>query len=697
MNTQAQAEPFLPRGNTGRDVVFAVGVLFILAVLFLPIPPTLIDIGLALSIAFSVLILMVSLWIQRPLDFSSFPTILLIATMMRLSLNISTTRLILSNGNQGTDAAGNVIDGFAQFVMGGDFFIGVIVFLILITVNFMVITKGASRIAEVGARFTLDAIPGKQMAIDADLAAGLLDEAEAQARRRELEEESAFFGSMDGASKFVRGDAIAGLIITAVNILGGIIIGVWRHGMELGQAADVFTQLSVGDGLVSQIPALIVSLAAGLLVSKGGTRGSADKAVLDQLANYPRALFVASGLMLVLSVTPGLPFLPFAVMALLMALASYLIPRRKADMARLQLEHETKEKAKEQAQNKDTLKDTLAVPEIELVLGKKLGLKILMNQEEMAHRISRMRHKFARQYGFVVPEIKVTEDLAIHPKEYQVKILGTCMTTEEVAIDSVLVIAGGKEPPEMPLDEVTEPAFGAKAWLISDIYAAELKQAGYQTIDPLTQILTHLSEVIGNNLSQLFSYKDIRRLIDGLDKEYAKLVEEICPAHLSMSGLQAVFKLLLAERVSVRNVHVLLESIAEIAPHVKRTEQIVEHVRMRISQQLCGDIAHKGVLKILRLGNEWDTIFSEALEFDARGEVAEFKMDPAKLEEFGRQASTVIQSYIDKEEVFAISTLPEIRIYVRMIIERLFPTLSVISNVEIAKGMEVQAIGTIGK
>src|SRR5688572_33028489 len=314
----------------GQDVSFAIGIVFILTVLFLPLPAVLIDVGLAFSIALAVLILMVSLWIQRPLEFSAFPIVLLIATMLRLSLNVATTRLILSEGAEGPHAAGHVIAGFASFVMSGDFVIGTVVFVILVTVNFVVITKGATRIAEVGARFTLDAIPGKQMAIDADLSAGLIDDKEAMRRRRELEEESSFFGSMDGASKFVRGDAIAGLIITAVNIFGGIIIGVTRHEMDLAHAADVFVRLSVGDGLVTQIPALIISLAAGLLVSKGGVRGSAEMAIFAQLGNYPRALGVASAVMLALAVAPGLPFLPFAALSGCMIFIATSIPKKIA-------------------------------------------------------------------------------------------------------------------------------------------------------------------------------------------------------------------------------------------------------------------------------------------------------------------------------------------------------------------------------
>jgi len=314
-----------PAGRGGKDIGFAVGIVLILCLFFLPVPATMIDFGLALSIAVSVLILMVGLWIQKPLEFSAFPTVLLVATILRLALNISTTRLILSRGAEGPTSAGYIIGGFARLVMGGDFLIGIIVFLILVTINFLVITKGATRIAEVGARFTLDAIPGKQMAIDADLSAGLIDEKIAQGRRRELEEESAFFGSMDGASKFVRGDAIAGLIILAVNIFRGIVTGVTRHGLSLSAAADIFTKLSVGDGLVTQIPALIISLAAGLLVAKGGTRGSADKAVIDQLSGYPNALFLAALLMATLGVVPGLPFLPFATLGGLMAFVGVAI------------------------------------------------------------------------------------------------------------------------------------------------------------------------------------------------------------------------------------------------------------------------------------------------------------------------------------------------------------------------------------
>src|SRR5690606_11272792 len=452
-----------PAARNGRDVFFALGIVVILAVLFLPIPAFLIDVGLAFSIAISVLILMVALWIARPLDFSSFPTILLIATMLRLSLNIATTRMILSHGNEGTHAAGYVISGFSNLVMSGDFVIGLIVFLILVIVNFIVITKGATRIAEVGARFTLDAIPGKQMSIDADLSAGVIDDKTAQLRRRELEEESSFFGSMDGASKFARGDAIAGLIITFINIVGGIIIGYFRHGMDLAHASDVFIKLSVGDGLVTQIPALIVSLAAGLLVSKGGTRGSADKAVFGQLGAHPRALYVAGALLLLLAFMPGLPMFPFVMLAAAMAAIGYIIPLQH-DRRVAAADAVKKEAAANKAdEEKNSVKASLATAEIELLIGKQLSTKLIVAHQELAFRMSKMRKKFATQYGFVVPEVKLTDDFAIPSKSYQIKVHGTVVAEHAMRVGEIMVLLGNRPAPDIPGEEVREPAFGMRA------------------------------------------------------------------------------------------------------------------------------------------------------------------------------------------------------------------------------------------
>ena len=682
-------------GGGARDIGFALGIVVILCILFLPIPAFLIDLGLAFSIAFSVLILMVALWIQRPLDFSSFPTILLIATMTRLALNIATTRVILSHGNEGHDAAGHVIAGFSALVMSGDFVIGVIVFLILVTVNFIVITKGATRIAEVGARFTLDAIPGKQMSIDADLSAGIIDEKEAQRRRRELEEESSFFGSMDGASKFVRGDAVAGLLITAINIFGGIIIGYFRHGMPIGEAADVFVKLSVGDGIVSQVPALIVSLAAGLLVSRGGTSGSTDQAVVNQLSGYPRALSVAAALMVLLALIPGLPMLPFLALGGIMAFGSWYIPRRQEQENQLLRQQEETEAVQTKEQEKDSVKSVLKTAEIELALGKLVSTRLLGAHQELAFRVGKMRRKFASQYGFVVPEIKVSDDIAIQEKSYQIRIHGTTVASNSLRVGEVLVVTGSGRKPSVPGDEIREPAFGMPAVSVLEAFAEDLRREGFHPIDNVSVVLTHVSEVIRNNLPQLLSYKDVKVLIERLDPEYKKLADEICSSHMSYSGLQAVLKLLLAERVSIRNLHLILEAVAELAPHVRKTEQIVEHVRVRMAQQLCGDLADNGTLRVLRLGSKWDLVFHQALKRDNKGEVVEFDIDPRSLEEFSEQASRVIREFMDRGLPFVLVTSPETRSYVRMIIERLFATLPVLSHVELAKGIEIKILGSI--
>ncbi|MCA0432946.1 MAG: flagellar biosynthesis protein FlhA [Proteobacteria bacterium] len=677
------------------DVGFAVGIACILAILFVPIPPILLDLGLACSISVAILILMVALWIERPLDFSAFPMVLLVTTMLRLALNVATTRLILSHGHEGPSAAGNMVGGFANLVMGGDFVIGAVVFIILLTVNFIVISKGATRIAEVGARFTLDAIPGKQMAIDADLNSGLIDEAEARRRRAELEQESSFYGSMDGASKFVRGDAVAGLIITFVNSFGGVIIGVTRHGMDFGTAADAFIKLTVGDGLVTQIPALIVSLAAGLVVSKGGNRGTADRAIISQLGGYPRALVVAAAMLILMALLPGLPFLPFATLSALLFVGSVMLRRTKEAEAKVAEEAKKKADEAKPANEPDSAKNLLRTPEIELSLGKQLMSLMLLNHGELAHRVAKMRKKFAQLYGFVVPEIKVSDDLRIAPKSYKIKIHGTEVASYELRPGELLVVTAGKSRPDIPGDDVKEPAFGLDALWVPDMFAEEVRNAGYSAFDPMSVMLTHLSEVVRNNLAQLLSYRDLRALTEGLEPEYKKLLDEITPAMLSFSSLQGVLKILLAERVSIRNLHLVLESIAEVVPHTRKPEVVAEHVRIRLAQQICGDISHQGKLRVLRLGSKWDGVFLQALKRDNKGEIIEFDIEPKQLEAFANEATAAIRPHLESGLSFALACAPESRPYVRMIIDRVFPNLPVLSHVEVAKAVQIEVIGAV--
>ena len=691
--TNPAAAPLPARSS--RDIGFAAGIVAVLVILFVPVPPLILDMGLALSISLSVLILMVSLWIARPLDFSAFPTVLLIATMIRLALNVATTRLILSEGHQGPTAAGHVVGGFSTLVMGGDFVIGLIVFAILITINFLVITKGASRIAEVGARFTLDAIPGKQMAIDADLSAGLIDEREARRRRSELEQESAFFGSMDGASKFVRGDAIAGLIITAVNIFGGIVIGVVRHGLSFSESADVYTKLSVGDGLVTQIPALIVSLAAGLLVSKGGNRGAAQEAVLQQLGSYPRALAVAAALLGCMALVPGLPVLPFATLSALFAAGALIVTRQQAAAVAAEASKAREAETARQDEERNSVKELLKTAEIELRLGRQVSAAMIASHGELTHRVAKMRRRFAQEYGFVIPEIHLNDDLAIPPKTYMIRIHGTVAASFELRLGEVLVIPGAKPPPQLPGEAVKEPAFGLEALWLPEVFGPELRLNGYQPVDCMSVMLTHLSEIIRSNLGQLLSYKDLRALTDRFDPEYKRLLDETVPALISYSGLQAILKMLLGERVSIRNLHLVLEAIAEIAPHVRKPEMIVEHVRLRLAPQICGDLGQNGSLRVVRLGNRWDISFLQSLKRDAKGEVTEFDIDPRLIEQFAAELDKGLKEHIDRGEPFALVTAPEARPYVRMIVDRLFPNVPVLSHVEISRGIRIEVAGTL--
>jgi flagellar biosynthesis protein FlhA len=678
-----------------KDFVFAFGIAVILAILFVPIPPFLLDLALALSVSMSILILMVALWIERPLDFSAFPLVLLVVTMLRLALNVATTRLILSHGHDGAHAAGDMVGGFANLVMGGDFVIGLVVFIILLTVNFIVISKGAMRIAEVGARFALDAVPGKQMAIDADLSTGLIDEKEARRRRQELEEESAFFGSMDGASKFVRGDAIAGLIITFVNSFGGIIIGVTRHGMDVGSAADVFIKLTVGDGLVTQIPALIVSLAAGLLVSKGANRGTVESSIIKQLGAYPRALSVSAAMLGVMALVPGLPFLPFATLSLtflaIVVVTNNTTLKKFADETAAKLAETQKKEDSERTSPKEILR----VAEIELSLGRQISSLFAASQGELGSRVMKMRKRFAVDYGFVIPEIKLSEDIQLGAKDYCIKIHGTVVSKYELRPKEVLVVLGNKEVPSLPGDSVREPAFGLEAMWFPEMFNTELKHLGFKPFEPMSVMLTHLSEVVRNNLAQLLSYRDLRIITEGLEPEYRKLLDEIVPGIMSFSTLQGVLKLLLAERVSIRNLNLILESVAEIAPQSRKPEILAEHVRIRLAQQICGDLNEDSRLRVLRLGHLWDSIFLQALKRDGRGEVIEFDIDPTNLEKFASDATRQIKPLLEDGKTFILAAAPEARPYVRMIIDRVFPNLPVLSHLEVSRAGQIELVGSM--
>ena len=697
----ADAVPALTGGSTGSpfkmkgDVALALGVVAILTVLVLPLPTWLLDISLAISLSFSVLILMTVLFIERPLDLSSFPTILLISTMIRLSLGLASTRLILAHGHEGKAAAGHVIEAFGGFVMQDNYVIGVIVFSILIIVNFVVITKGAGRIAEVAARFSLDAMPGKQMAIDADLSAGIINEGEAKSRRLALEQESGFFGAMDGASKFVRGDAIAGLLIVFINIIGGIIIGVAQKDMDFGKAADTYTHLTIGDGLVTQIPALIVSIAAGLLVSKAGIKGSADKALFAQLSNHPQALMLSAGLMLTLAVLPGVPAFPFLLMAGMASLFAYNVKETRKKEVVVREAADTAEKAKIPVAE-EPISKALAIDTLRIELG--YGLLPLVNSHEkgkLTDQIKGLRRQLAEDMGFILPSVRIQDNLQLPATTYVLRIKEIEAGRGEIRPNMLLCMnpSGGKI--ELPGENTREPTFGLPAMWISPEYREEAHFKGYTVVDPSTIVTTHITEIIKDNMSDLLSYAETQKLLDELPKTHQKLVADIIPAKISVTGLQRVLQNLVNERISIRDLSTILEGVAEATGFTNNITQITEHVRSRLSRQICDQHTSKtgGYVPLLTLAPDWEQAFAESLI--GQGEDKQLAMPPTQLQQFIQSIRKTYEDLAQKGESPVLLTSPPIRPYVRSIIERFRPQTIVISQNEIHPRAKIRTVGTI--
>ncbi|MES2906158.1 MAG: flagellar biosynthesis protein FlhA, partial [Pseudomonadota bacterium] len=496
------------------DIALGFGVLTIIAVLLLPLPPWLLDIALAFSITTAVLILMTSLFIREPLEFSAFPTVLLIATLMRLSLNIASTRLILSHGHDGTSAAGAVIEAFGNFVMGGNFVIGVIVFAILVIVNFVVITKGSGRIAEVAARFTLDAMPGKQMAIDADLSAGLIDEKEARRRRKDLEDESSFFGAMDGASKFVKGDAIAGLLITFINIIGGLIIGVAQQGLTFAEAGHSYTILTVGEGLVAQIPALIISIAAGLLVSKAGVSGAADQALIKQFSNYPRALAMSAAVMGLMSLLPGIPMIPFAALSAVTGYLAYTIIKRKKAESEAVDEAAAVQAKVDNTPQEEPISASLKMDELRVEIG--YGLLSLIDgkngNDRLTDQIKALRKQIASEMGFIMPAVRIVDNMQLGPQDYIIKIKEVDAGKGRIIPGQFMVMNPAGAQIDLPGTHTVEPTFGLPCTWVDAAYRDEAAFRGYTVVDASTVLSTHLTEVMKANMSELLSYGEVQKL-----------------------------------------------------------------------------------------------------------------------------------------------------------------------------------------
>jgi flagellar biosynthesis protein FlhA len=676
------------------EIGLAVGIMAILIVLILPLPAWLLDVSLAFSLSASIVILMTAVFIQKPLEFSSFPTVLLIATMLRLALNIASTRLILSHGNEGTAASGRVIEGFGKLITQGNFVIGVIVFVILVIINFVVITKGSGRIAEVAARFSLDAMPGKQMAVDADLSAGLIDEKEAKRRRKELEAESNFFGAMDGASKFVRGDAVAGLLIVAINIVGGIIIAVAQKGMSFADATHTFTLLTVGDGLVSQMPALIVSTAAGLMVSKAGVEGSADKALVGQLSNYPQALTMASAVMAVVAVLPGMPLLVFGGLSATAGALAYHAHKKKD--ARAVEERAAEEKVKsETAPKEEPISTALALDQLRVELG--YGLLPLINDvkgHRITDQIKALRRQLAQEMGFVMPAVRILDNMQLPAHEYRIRVKEVDSGRGELIPGSLLTMDPRGLPIDLPGTHTTEPAFGLPATWVSADLREEASFRGYTVVDPGTVLTTHLTEVLKSHMAELLSYAETKKLLDDLPVENKKLVDELIPSQISVTGVQRVLQTLLAERVSIRDLPAILEGIAEAVGHTKNALYITEHVRARLARQLCNaNLAQGGYLPIIAMSPGWEQAFAESIV--GQGEDRQLAMAPSQLQQFIQAVRERFEEASLKNEVPVLLTSPQIRPFVRSIVERFRSQTVVMSQSEIHASVRLRTLGQI--
>jgi flagellar biosynthesis protein FlhA len=673
------------------DVALAAIVLAVLSILLTPMPAMAMDMLLALSITISILVLLTALFIQRPLEFTAFPAVLLLTTLFRLSLNVASVRLILSHGHTGKDAAGKVIAAFGEFVMQGNFVIGVIVFIILVIVNFVVITRGSTRIAEVAARFTLDSMPGKQMAIDADLSSGLINENEARARRKALEDESNFFGAMDGASKFVRGDAIAGLLITAINVVGGIVIGATSHGMPIAEAGDTYTRLTIGDGLVAQVPALVISVAAGLLVSKAGVEGQASAALAKQLASYPLTLGLVSACAFVIGALPGMPIVPFWILAGLSGALAWNL-RKNARMTEAAAKAAA---AADRPAAEEPASASLAMDEIRIELG--FGLLALLNDVQgrrLTDQIKALRKSLAQELGFVTPPVRILDNVQLAADHYAIRVREMEAGRGRLKLGALLAMDPSGQGVSLPGEAVKEPAFGLDAKWIDEAAREEAAFRGYTIVDPATVLTTHLTEIIKEHMADLLSFAETKKLIKDLPKDTQTLLDDVAPSHISWSGVQRVLQNLLKERVSIRDLGAIVEAISEAAPTTHDLSAITEHVRTRLARQLCFQHrASDGALPIITLSPAWEQDFAEALVGEKNERT--LALAPSKLHQFVADVRAAFERAAGGGETPVLLTSPLVRPYVRSLIERFRPMTVVMSQNEVHPKAKLKAMGAV--
>jgi flagellar biosynthesis protein FlhA len=672
------------------DIIAAFGLVGILMIMIIPLPPLLLDLFLSMNITIALLILVISLFTVRAIDFSIFPSVLLATTLFRLSLNVASTRLILISGHEGPSAAGSVIQSFGQFVVGGNYVVGLVIFIILVLINFMVITKGAGRVAEVAARFTLDAMPGKQMAIDADLNAGLIDEEQAKTRRAEISNEASFHGAMDGASKFVKGDAIAGIIITLVNIGAGFIIGVLQKGMPMAEAAANYTILTVGDGLVGQIPALIISTAAGLLVTRSSGENDFGSDIKIQFSRYSIALWVVSCILMVFALIPGLPFLPFLLLSITLGATAYYLDRN---------EKIAKEKVREGAvtpplpKAKENYEELLNVDLLQLEVGYGLIPFVDAAQDgELLVRIQSIRRQFAMNNGFIVPPVHIKDNLQLSPNQYTFYLKGIEIASAEMLPGHFMAMDPGMVTERIKGVPTKEPAFGLPAIWITEDKKERAQIAGYTVVDCTTVMATHISELIKQHAHELIGRQEVQNLVDNLAKSYPKLVDELLPNVVSIGTIMRVLQNLLSESVSIRDLRTILEAMADWAPATKDTDILTEYIRHALARTISHDLAINNVIPLITLDKKTENEIAKSVQHKETG--AYLAIDPVK-------AQLILDSIGEALPLFeggqrpTLLAAPQIRPHVRKLTERYYPQLVVLSHNEILPNIKIKSLGTI--
>jgi flagellar biosynthesis protein FlhA len=673
----------------GSDTVMAIGVVGILLIMMIPLRPFILDFLLSFNITLSLTILLVSMYVLKPLDFSVFPSILLVATLFRLSLNVASTRLILLHGNEGLGAAGNVIKAFGHFVVGGNFVVGFIVFLVLVLINFIVITKGATRIAEVAARFTLDAMPGKQMSIDADLNAGLITDTDARTRRSEIEREANFYGAMDGASKFVRGDAIAGIVITLINILGGLIVGVLQQGMPVLDAAHTYTLLTVGDGLVTQIPALVVSTAAGMLVTRSTASSDLSKEVGKQLFFQPKVIATTSVMLFVFGLIPGMPKLSFLTISFVLAVFAYTVFKSSREIEESKAEVVAKEPTSESVE---------ALLSLDL-LGLDVGYSLipLVDAErggEILERIRGLRRQLALEMGFVVAAIHIRDDLQLKPSEYVIKLKGIDVAKGEIMLGHYLAITAGDEHIKINGIETKEPAFGLPAVWIDEKEKESIQAKGFVVVDPATVISTHLTEIIKTHAHELLDRQNVQSLLENFAINHPKLVQELVPDIIPLGTLQKVLQNLLRERISIRDLLTILETLADYVPITKDIDVLVGHVRQHLARAITKQYEDEdGNITVIMVSPDIEDSIVKSVQHT---EYASYvTVDPDIIQNIVSSFQKFVKIFTDKGREPIVLCSPNTRIYLRKILEKFFPNITVLSYNEVTHDTNIKSLGML--